>query len=188
MSSKFSKNIGAGIIVLLITVCFMPAMAGAFAPGGGRHDRGMDMKGPHRPALGIWRDLQMIQKLELTKAQVKQLRNLDFEHREKCLALKAKIDGFHLKMDKAFTDDVVENKVVLQLAEKISDIKGKLFVQDIESRLALGKILSADQIEKLKLHVMFQKRHGRKHGMNGNPKFHSVEKAADTALSDKTGE
>ena len=75
MNSKLSKKFGTGVMVLLITVCFIPAMAGAFVAGDGRQDKGFDGKGHRRPALGIWRDPQMVQELELTTEQVKQLRS-----------------------------------------------------------------------------------------------------------------
>lgn len=158
MKSKLSKKFGTGIIVLLITICFIPAFAGAFAPGDGKHDKGFDRKDRHRPVLGIWRDPQMVQKLGLTAEQVKKVRDADFAFREKHLALKAQLDNLGLQLDKAFSDDVVDNTAVLALAQKISDVRGKLFVQNIESRLALGKILNADQIKKLKLYGMHQRR------------------------------
>jgi len=158
MKSKLSKKFGTGVIVLLITVCFIPAFAGAFAPGEGRQDMRFEKRGHHRSALGIWRNPRMVQKLGLTAEQVKQLRDADFTFREKRLGLKEQLDGLRLQMDKAFSDDVVDNTAVLALAQKISDVRGKLFVQNIESRLALGKILNADQIKKLKLYGMHQRR------------------------------
>ncbi len=75
MNSKLGKTFVTGVMVLLITVCFIPAMAGAFTAGDGKHDKGFDRKDRHRPALGIWRDPQMVEKLELTAEQVKQVRN-----------------------------------------------------------------------------------------------------------------
>ena len=126
MNSKLSKKLGTGVVVLLITVCFIPAMAGAFAPGDGKHDKGFDRKDRHRPALGIWRDPQMVQKLGLTAEQVKQVRDADFTFREKKLELKAQLDSLRLQMDKAFSDDVVDDTAVLSLAEKVSDVKGKI--------------------------------------------------------------
>jgi len=164
MNSKLGKKISTGVMALLITVCFIPAMAGASAPGEGRQYRGFDMKGHHRPALGIWRNPQMIQKLELTENQVKQIKDTDFTFREKRLELKSQLDGLRLKMEKAFSDETVVESDVLELAQKISDVKAKLFIQDIESRLALGKVLNADQIKKLKLYDMHQKRKGPRHG------------------------
>ena len=160
MNSRLGKKISTGAMALLIAVCFIPAIAGAFAPGEGREDRGFHGEDHHLFALGIWRDPQMIEKLELTTAQGKQVRDADFTFREKSLTLKAQLDGLRLQMDKAFSDDVVDDTVVLKMAQKISDLKGKLFVQKIEARLVLGKILNADQIKKLKLHDMQQKRKG----------------------------
>ena len=164
MNWKLSKTFGTGVMVLLITVCFIPAIAGASAPGDGRQDKGFDKKDHRQPALGIWRDPQMVKKLELTIEQVKQLRDADFVFREKHLELKAQLDSFRLQMDKAFSDDIVDNTAVLVLAEKISDVKGKMFIQKIETRLAVGKLLNADQIKKLKLYDMHPKKQGRKDG------------------------
>jgi Spy/CpxP family protein refolding chaperone len=65
-------------------------------------------------------------------------------------------------MDKAFSGDSIDDKAVRQLAEKIAGVKGDLFVQDVESRLTIGKILSADQMDKLKHPI-------QEGGMPGNP-------------------
>ena len=182
MSSKLSKKIGTGVIVLLITVCFIPATAGAFTPGSGRQDKGIDKKGHHRSALGIWRNPQMIQHLKLTDTQIEQIRDADFTLREKSLALKPQLDSLRLQMDKAFSDDVVNDTAVLSLAKKISDVRGKLFVQDIESRLAVGKLLNADQIKKLKLYDMHQKKKGPRHGEKRISRRHLIEKPDDKML------
>ena len=163
MNLKLSKKLVTGVAVLLITVCFIPATAGAFASEDGKYDKGFDRKDRHRPALGIWRDPQMVQKLELTAEQVKQVRNVDFTFREKRLELKAQLDSLRLQMDKAFTEDVIDDTAVLSLAEKITDVKGKLFIQKIEARLAVGKLLNVDQINKLKLYDMQPKKQVRKH-------------------------
>ena len=176
MNSKLSKKFGKIAIILLISVCFIPAIAGAFAPEDGRQDKGFARKDHHRPALGIWRDPQMVQELELTKEQVKQLRDADFAFREKRLALKAQLDGLRLQMDKAFSDDVVDDTAVLSLAEKISDVKGKMFIQKIEARLAVGKLLNADQIKKLELLDRCQKKQGRRPGKEQISASRSIEK------------
>ena len=164
MNLKLSKKLVTGVAVLLITLCFIPATAGAFASEDGKHDKGFDRKDRHRPALGIWRDPQMVQKLELTAEQVKQVRNVDFTFREKRLELKAQLDSLRLQMDKAFTEYVIDDTAVLSLAEKITDVKGKLFIQKIEARLAVGRLLNADQVNKMKLYDMQLKKQVRKHG------------------------
>ena len=179
MNSRLSKKLGTGVVVLLISVCFIPAMAGAFATGDGRQGKGFDSKGHHRSALGIWRDPQMVQKLGLTAEQVKQVRDADFTFRGKKLELKAQLDSLRLQMDKAFSDDIVDDTAVLSLAEKISDVKGKMFIQKIEARLVVGKLLNADQINKLKLYDMSPKKQDRKPGKKQISANRSIEKVGD---------
>ncbi len=188
MTAKRNKKIGTGVMILLIMACFIPANVGAFAPGDGRPDRGLHEKGHHRSALGIWRNPQMAQELELTAEQIKKVREADFTFREKQLPLKAQLESLHLRMEKTFSAGIVDNAAVLSLAEKISDVKGDLFVQQIESHLALGKILNADQIEKLKMHAMHQKRDDQRRGKNCTPKHHSVERPEDKTPSDELKE
>jgi Spy/CpxP family protein refolding chaperone len=149
MNSKLSTKIGTGVMVFLITVCLVPAIAGAFAPGDGRHDKGFGRKCLHRSVLDIWRNPQIIKDLKLTDTQVEKIRDMDFSFHEKSLALKAQLDRLRLQMDKAFFEESVNDAAVLKTAQKISDVKGKLFVQRVEARLALVKILDADQVKKL---------------------------------------
>jgi Spy/CpxP family protein refolding chaperone len=137
--------------VLLVTVFFIPAFAGAFTPGYGRPDKGFGMKRHHMSPLGIWRNPKMVQQLGLTDEQVARLREADFAHREKHLKLKSQLDALHLEMEKLFSADAVDEAKVLQLAQKISELKGKRFVQTIECRLAVVKLLRADQLKKLKM-------------------------------------
>ena len=165
MNTELRKKLGTRFMVLLITtslitLCAIPTMAGMPAPAEPWQERGMDRPKHHRPALGIWRDPQIIQTLELSEKQVNQLRDADFTSREKQLELKAQLDRFRLQMDKAFSVDSVDDETVRQLAEKIAGVKGDLFVQDVESRLTVGKILSADQMDKLKLDRMDRKKKG----------------------------
>lgn len=158
MNFKLSRKVGAGIMVLLITVCLIPSIARAFNHGDGMQDKRIERKDHHRSELGIWRNPKLVQILELSKEQVKELRDADFISRENCLELKAELDSLHLKMDKAFSEDSVDKKAVLSLAKQISDAKGKLFVQKIEARLTVGNILTKDQITMLKLHHMDHKK------------------------------
>ena len=168
MNSNLRQKFFTGAMVLLITVFFIPAFAGAFTPGDCKPDKRFGMKRHHMSPLGIWRNPKMVQELGLTDEQVKGLREADFAHREKRLQLKSKLDGLHLEMEKLFSADPVNEAKVLQLAQKISDLKGKLFVRKIESRLAVGKLLTADQLKKLK---MFDLHHHAKEGkMHGNEK------------------
>ena len=165
MNSNLRQKFFTGAMVLLVTVFFIPAFAGAFTPGQCKPDKGFGMKKHHVSPLGIWQNPKMVQELALTDEQVKGLREADFSHREKHLQLKSQLDGLHLEMKKLFSADPVNESDILQLAQKISDLKGKRFVRKIESRLAVGKLLTADQLKKLKRFGLHHRaRHGKMHG------------------------
>jgi len=165
MNSNLKQNFFTGAMVLLVTVFFIPAFAGAFTPGQCKPDKGFGMKRHHVSPLGIWQNPKMVQELGLTDEQVKALREADFAHREKHLQLKSKLDGLRLEMEKLFSADPVNESDILQLAQKISDLKGKLFVRKIESRLSVVKLLTADQLKKLKIFDLYHHAtHGKKHG------------------------
>ncbi len=168
MNLNLRKKLFTGAMVLLITAFFIPTFAGAFTQGNHKSDREFGMKRHHRSPLGIWQNPKMIQELGLTDQQIKGLREADFAHREKRLQLKSKLDGLHLEMQKLFSADSVNEAAVLQIAQKISDQKGNLFVRKIESRLAVRKLLTEDQLKKLKRYAF---KHNSTHGkMHGNKK------------------
>ncbi len=161
MNPKFNKIFGSFFIVLLITICLSPAMAESFPQKNPMPGMKFEQTGHHPPILGIWQNPKIVEKLELTKDQIKQLREEYFTFREKALGLKAGLDGLHLKMEKAFSNDIVDHEAVLKIANSIADIKGKLFINVIESRLMLGKLLNTDQMQELKLYIMNKKTHGQ---------------------------
>lgn len=169
MKSKLNKKLSPHIIVVLITLCFIPALALAGTPGEHRQDKRVEMKGHPGSPLAIWRNLQMIQDLALTENQVNQIKDIDFTFREKHLVLKAQLDSFHLQLDKAFSADNVDDTAILKIAQEVSKVQSKLFVQKVESRLALGKILTADQIKKMRLYDIQPQKKGPGHGEERKP-------------------
>jgi len=161
MNSNLRQKFLTGAMVLFVTVFFIPGFAGAFTQGQCRPEKGFGMKKHHMSPLGIWKNPKMVQGLGLTDKQIQELKKADFAHREKCLELKSKLDVFHLELEKLFAAEYLDEAKVLQVTQKISDLKGKLFVQRIESRLAVAKLLTADQVGKLK---MFRSYHPAHHG------------------------
>jgi Spy/CpxP family protein refolding chaperone len=161
MNSNLRQKFLTGAMVLLVTVFVIPGFAGAFTHGQCRPEKGFGMKKHHVSPLGIWQHPKMVQKLELTDKQVEELKEADFAHREKSLELKSKLDALHLELEKLFAVKSVNEAKVFEVTQKISDLKGKLFVQRIESRLAVAKLLTADQVGKLK---MFRLHHRTHHG------------------------
>lgn len=179
MNTKLGRTAGRSIMVIVLAAFFMaagcfPAMAGASAKAAVWQKEGMERPRHHRPVLGIWQDPEMVQKLELSKEQVKKLRDADFAFREKRLELKARLDRLHLEMDKTFSADSVDHETVLQLAEKIADVRGNRFIQEIESRLAMGEILNADQMNKLKQQLWQENKCDPKTGRKGRVSNHAA--------------
>lgn len=176
MKASLGRKIGTYVLVLMLALCCLPLVAGAFASGEGRPGKGFDRPGHGRLALGIWRSPQVIEKLQLSNEQVKQLRDLDFATSEKVLPLKSQIEAVHLKMDRTITDDNVDRKLVLRLAKKTADLKGKIFVRHIEARLAFKAILTTDQLNELKHFFIQQKKRGPWYGQNCVPGGYKIEK------------
>ncbi|MDJ0668967.1 MAG: periplasmic heavy metal sensor [Desulfobacterales bacterium] len=179
MNTKLRRTVDWSIMVLVLAVFFMaagalPAMAGASAKTAVWHKGPMERHKHHRPPLGIWQDPQMVQKLELTEAQIKKLRDADFTFREKRLELKAQLDRLDLQMAKAFSADTLDQKTVLELAQKISDVRGRLYTQKIESRLVMEKILNADQMSKLKQQLWQEKKCDRQTGRKARVRNHAA--------------
>ncbi|RZB37936.1 MAG: hypothetical protein SRB2_00643 [Desulfobacteraceae bacterium Eth-SRB2] len=170
MNSNLRQKFFTGAMALLVTVFVIPGFAGAFTQGQCRPDKGFGMKRHHMSPLGIWQNPKMVQELGITDKQVEGLKKADFAHREKCLELKSKLDVLHLELEKLFAAESVDQAKVLEVAQKISDLKGKLFVQRIKSRLAVAKLLTADQVGKLKMFRLHHPAHRgkldktRKHG------------------------
>lgn len=173
MKLKLNQKLNTSVMVLLILTFFIPALALAGTPGEQRQDRVVNMRGHHGPFLGIWRNLQIVQELNLTENQVRQIKDIDFSFREKHLVLKSQLDSAHLQLDKAFSNDSVDDTAILKIAQTVSDAESKLFVQTVESRLALGKILTADQIKKISLYHIQMNRKGPGRDRDRRPAKHS---------------
>jgi Spy/CpxP family protein refolding chaperone len=154
------------VIAWLIAVMFcFPGPAGAFH-GNNHQGKGFCMKNNMDSGCGIWRDQKMVENLGLSGDQVKKLTDMEYGCREKQLQIQSRIEMLQLQMDKAFSSDKVEDGEVLKLAKEISGLRGEQYVQKIESKLAVRKILTPDQMKKLDLYRMnhHQKGPGSGHG------------------------
>ncbi len=153
MNATIRKKIGTGIMAILLAAALVPSIAEARRGNcnkGGGQGMGMNCGMKGGAALGVWQNPQAVQDMGLSAEQVKKLKEVDFASREKQLPLMNELDGLRLKMDQAFAAEPVDEKAVLELTEKISAVKGKLAVQRAEDKLALGKILTPEQMDKMK--------------------------------------
>lgn len=150
MKTPLNKNAVTGLVVLLITAAclaagFIPSQAAASIPA-----NAMDRQVQHMSVLGIWQSPEMVQRLGLTEEQVRQLRDADFSARARQLELRGQLSSVRLQLEKTMAADIFDDKAIVKMAKKIAKLNGDLFVHKIESNLAVGNILNADQVAELK--------------------------------------
>lgn len=156
MNTNIRKKIGTDMMAVLMAAALIPTAAdacqGRGGRGGGQGGMNCGMKGGRDggAAFGIWHNPQAVQNLGLSAEQVKKLKEAEFAAREKQLPLNAELDSLRLKMDQAFAAEPVDEKAVLELTEKISAVKGKMAVQRTEAKLTMSKILTPEQLDKMK--------------------------------------
>lgn len=151
MDLNHRLKIWAGAMVLFAVLFSILTHAGAFMPGNRGPDKPCGMRPHPMSPSAFWQDPKVAQDLGLTDEQVRQLRDTDFLFKERHLELKAKLDRLHLQMEKAASEETVDETAVRETAQKVADLIGKLFVQDFESHLATEKILSSEQRKKMKM-------------------------------------
>ncbi len=173
MKTRLNKKIATAVLAGLLTVSFLPMTANACRKGGGQgQGSGCAMKGGQNGkqfggALGVWKNAQVVKDLGLSVDQVGKLKDADFAAREKQQALRAEIDSLHLKMEQAFSADKVDEDAVRQLSKKIATVKGRMIEQRTETKLIMNKLLTPEQIAKLKTLRQGRKGQGKKgNGMN----------------------
>lgn len=139
-----------GALVVGIAVFALFAYVEAFGQREGKPGREMEMKHPFPPPCRNRMPPAMAQDLGLTDEQIKSIRDADFTFKERHIELRAQLDQLHLQMEKAFSSDTVDEATVRDVAHRIADLQGKMFILDIDSRLAMERLLTSDQRKRLK--------------------------------------
>jgi Spy/CpxP family protein refolding chaperone len=171
MKTRINKKIATAVLAGLLTISFLPMTANACRKGGGQgQGGGCAMKGGQNGklsggALGIWKNAQSVKDLGLSTDQVSKLKNADFTAREKQQALRAEMNSLRLKMEQSFSADKVDEDAVRKLSKKIATVKGQMIEQRTETKLTMDKLLTPEQIAKLKTLRQGKKGQG-KNGMN----------------------
>ncbi len=151
MTTSIKKNILRGSIFLLIGIFLIPAMASAFRQGPGKPERGigMPMKTMQWSSFKIWNNPKLVEDLGLSDDQISKLKDADFAMKEKHIELRSQLNRLSLDMERAFAEQVVNDSEVLELANKMSEIRNQLFMDRVETGLKMKKILTDEQFEKL---------------------------------------
>jgi Spy/CpxP family protein refolding chaperone len=151
MTTAIKQNFVRVAIFLLIGIFFVPAIASAYRQGPGKSERGMGMHGKKMQwtSFHIWNNPKIVEELGLSDEQIGELKEADFTMKEKHLELRSQLNRLNLEMEKVFSEKTVDEPKVLELANKMSEVRSKLFMDRIESKLKMTKILTGEQLMKL---------------------------------------
>ncbi|MCU0614947.1 MAG: Spy/CpxP family protein refolding chaperone [Desulfobacterales bacterium] len=151
MTTSVKQNLFRVAILLLIGIFLVPAIASAFRNGDRNCEKGMGMhgKGMQWESYHMWDNPKVVEELGLTDEQVGELKEADLAMKENHMELRSQLNELNLEMDIAFSEKTVDDSKVIELANKISEIRNQLFMDRVESRLKMTKILTAEQLEKL---------------------------------------
>ena len=137
------------VLVFVALISIIPAMAVSANPRKGMRDGHHPRSFKSHSVFKVLNNPQLAQELNLTDAQKEKISDYNFAFKEKKIKFKSEIDQLQLQMKKAFSDDPKNSKKIISLAKKISDVRGQLFVERVESQLAALKVLNDDQLSKL---------------------------------------
>jgi Spy/CpxP family protein refolding chaperone len=153
------------ILLLVPALMLTSTIVMAQCPGGGLGDRGnmmiekrIEMGGPDIMMMGQgrgmgrgqwWENDLIVKEIGLTDEQSKRIDALATAHRKEMIKLEA-----DLKIAKMELDDLFENmeneSVIRKKAQEVSKLKEKIYTSRIDHRLAMHKVLTAEQQKKMK--------------------------------------
>ena len=90
------------------------------------------------------------QELGLTAEQESQLRSLRQEGRKAAIRRRADLRLARVELNEAMQSPSVDEGAVRAKAKQLADLRSAQFQASVETRLALGKILTPEQMEKLR--------------------------------------
>jgi Spy/CpxP family protein refolding chaperone len=153
MRTSIKQNFFRIALFLLIGIFLVPAIASAFKGGPCKSERrmGMHMQEMQWTSFRIWNNAKIVEELELTDEQIGKLKEADFAMKENHLELRSQLNRLDLEMEKAFSEGTVNDSKVLELANKMAEIRSKLLMDRVEARLKMTKILTEDQFKKLEI-------------------------------------
>lgn len=99
---------------------------------------------------GFWKDGEIVKTLGLSKEQVQKLNDLHISIRKDEIRTHADINIKELELAEAFDAEKTDEGKVKSLAKEIADLREKVFLSEVSLKLGVKKILSSEQMEKLK--------------------------------------
>jgi len=150
-------------ILLLVPLMIVAASAMAQCPGGGQGNMGnmmiekrIEMGGPGMMGEGRgmgrgqwWENPDLAKEIGLTDDQVKKIDALATAHRKEMIRMEADLKIAKMELNDLF-DDMGNDGAIRKKAAEVSKMQEKIYTSRIEHRLAMQKVLTPDQQNKLK--------------------------------------
>jgi len=122
-----------------------------------KHGKYCDKHGKRSASRGEY----MIERLELSDAQAKQVRSIRDNYRPKMKEFRDKMRDNRKQLREAMHADTINQDQVKEIAQKKGDLMAKKIILRTEMRTEIHKVLTKEQREKMK---NMKGRHGYGHG------------------------
>jgi Spy/CpxP family protein refolding chaperone len=157
---KKAIAIGVAFLLCLSTAEVMAQQGGHKGP----HDRGPHHGKKHCDGLWFGHLEHLKEVLNLTDDQVKKISDINLASKKKMLTYKEKLAPKKIQLKRLLLEDQVDLAAVRKLLQEMGAIKIELRMTMIEHRLAIEKVLTREQRDKLRQERMrMRKKHGHKH-------------------------
>jgi Spy/CpxP family protein refolding chaperone len=145
---------------------------GMFSPGNGmRMGQGMGMgRGMGPGMMAIWNDKELLKKAGISEAQANKIREMHFQNQKDQIKLGSDLRIKQLEMAELMDADKPDDGKILAKAKEVSDLREKLYLQGVQQRLAMKKLITPEQEEKLRdalqgRHTVIERRMEMRFGM-----------------------
>ncbi len=104
---------------------------------------------PPRELGKWWKNSELVRKLQITEAQVRQIEQIFLDHRLKLVDLRAALERLEIQMKPLLEIEQPDEAKVLAQTERIVAARGELEKANTQMMLAIRKVLSVEQWRKL---------------------------------------
>ncbi len=137
-------------VTLLTAILVMLAGTTVMAQMGGRDCP----KPPEAPGIGSDRGpgccgvMQCREQLSLNDEQAEKIRQIDFDHRQQMIDIKAELEKQQLNKRYEMQSEAPSEDKILSLTREINSLRGKMAEQRVEHQFAIRAVLTKEQLEK----------------------------------------
>ncbi len=137
------------IFVALAIVFSIPALADGIAM---HHEKGeIHHHHHHFRVMGLYKIAKNFKnELKITDTQLNSLKSIAYSNLEKVTKIRNEISQLRIELQKLFDDTTHNYSKISEVMKKISDKRVELFMENLKAKDSALKVLTDEQIEKIK--------------------------------------